>query len=73
MGERGNGESELGQPEPCPWCSGEEMAIFHAVACPRVTAIDYHENGKVKRVELSPMDDTLVLEEIEEKTPCAQT
>ncbi len=69
MAERGNGESELGQPEPCPWCSGEEMAIYHAVACPRVTAIDYHPNGKVKRVELAPMDDDIELGELEKEAP----
>ncbi len=36
----------------CPYCNG-----IHAGVCPRVKAIEYHENGNVKRVEfLTPGD-----------------
>ena len=55
--DKGNGEAELEMPEPCSWCSGETVMIFHTLACPRVIAIEYHANGKVKRVELAPMKD----------------
>lgn len=58
--DKGNGEAELEMPEPCPWCSGETVQIFHAVACSRVKAIEYHANGKVRRVELGPMPQHLL-------------
>lgn len=35
----------------CRWCSGPFSAVIHSGACPRVKAIEYHENGMVKRVE----------------------
>ena len=50
----GNGETDA-LPEPCPWCSGDALPVFHSVACPRVKAIEYHANGRVRRVELTPM------------------
>lgn len=31
---------------PCKWCGR-----LHLEVCPRVKAIEYHENGTVKRVE----------------------
>jgi hypothetical protein len=42
----------LSFPGACPWCSSPTSATFHPGACPRVKAIEYHENGTVKRVEL---------------------
>ena len=57
----GNGEAELDMPEPCSWCSGETVMVFHTLACPRVIAIEYHTNGKVRRVELSSMDEESIL------------
>jgi len=33
-------------PQTCPYCG-----MIHAGACPRVKAIEYFENGMVKRVE----------------------
>lgn len=56
--DRGNGEAELDMPEPCAWCSGEQALVYHTLACPRVIAIEYHANGKVRRVELAPMKST---------------
>jgi hypothetical protein len=32
--------------ESCPWCDGS-----HTGRCPQVKALEYHENGQVKRVE----------------------
>ena len=55
--DKGNGEAELEMLEPCSWCSGETTPIFHVFACPRVMAVEYHANGKVRRVELAPMKD----------------
>jgi hypothetical protein len=38
----------------CQWCG-----LMHGVKCPVVKAIEYHENGAVKRVEfLTPGDTT---------------
>lgn len=31
---------------PCQWCG-----MYHGPKCPSVAAIEYHENGQVKRVE----------------------
>ncbi len=36
----------------CPWCSTETMKIFHTgYQCPRVKAVEYYPDGRVKRVE----------------------
>ncbi len=51
----GNGKDQVPALEPCPWCSGEVTMVFHGAACPRVVAIEYHENGRVKHVELREM------------------
>ena len=34
--------------ENCEYCGG---AIRHVGMCPRIAAIEYHENGSIKRVE----------------------
>lgn len=31
----------------CPWCG----PVWHSGMCPRVEAIEYHQNGTIKRVE----------------------
>jgi hypothetical protein len=38
----------------CPYCTGPHNAVFHGGFCPRVRAIEYHENGTVRRVEFHP-------------------
>lgn len=35
----------------CPYCSSAFQAVMHGGACPKVNAIEYHQNGTVKRVE----------------------
>ena len=37
-------------PGACPWCSSPFVATFHSGPCPRIAAIDYYSNGKVKQV-----------------------
>lgn len=34
-------------PEPCPWCAG----LHPGRICALVRAIEFHENGMMKRVE----------------------
>lgn len=40
----------------CRYCSGPYKAVFHDGVCPRVSAIEYHPDGTVKRVEFAPVD-----------------
>ncbi len=46
--------STAGPAMPCGWCSGGTVQVFHNGPCPRVKAIEYHQDGKVKRVEFVP-------------------
>ena len=41
-------------PGACPWCSSTYSATFHSGRCPKVRAIEYHPDGRVKRVEFNP-------------------
>jgi len=39
-------------PKPCAYCSGQNGDVYHyGRMCPRVKAIEYFQNGAVKRVE----------------------
>ena len=39
-------------PKPCAYCSGQNGDVYHyGRICPRVKAIEYFQNGAVKRVE----------------------
>ena len=36
----------------CPYCSGAGTTVWHGGGpCPNVKAIEYHENGQIKRIE----------------------
>lgn len=35
----------------CQYCSSTNQLVFHNGPCPRVRAVDYYENGTVRRVE----------------------
>jgi hypothetical protein len=41
----------------CGYCSGPFNAVIHSGPCPRVTAVEYHTNGTVKRIEYHPVLD----------------
>lgn len=40
------------QTTPCWWCG-----TIHGVTCPRVKALEYHPDGRVKRVEFFTPED----------------
>jgi len=44
---------------PCPWCSSPLYSVYHVGFCPRVKAIEYYENGTMKRVEFREENDQL--------------
>lgn len=37
--------------EACRYCSSPTTVVMHGGACPRVKAIEYYPDGRVKRVE----------------------
>ena len=45
--------SDAADPPKCQWCGN-----FHSFKCPMVKAMEYHDNGRMKRVEFfySPID-----------------
>jgi hypothetical protein len=40
------------KPPVCPYCGQYQHSSW--AQCPRISAIEYHPNGTVKRVELKP-------------------
>ena len=46
----------------CPWCSTQASNVFHTGPCPRVQAVEYYQNGTVKRVEFFEPDAGVQLE-----------
>ena len=39
--------------EWCPYCSHPNSNVYHLGKCPYIKAIEYYENGTVKRVEFN--------------------
>ena len=40
-------------PGGCPYCSNDSVQVYHGGKCPKVKAIEYYENGTVKKVEFN--------------------
>lgn len=43
--------------EECQYCSTEITKIYHTGKCDKIKAIEYHESGKIKRVEFFAPND----------------
>lgn len=58
-------QTDAGFPSHCGWCSHPpDHMVYHYGPCPRMKVIEYHPNGRVKRVEFvrEPDPEPLVID-----------
>lgn len=39
------------QSQPCPYCSGNGVTVYHNGQCPKIKSVEYHPDGTVKKIE----------------------